>query len=187
VSYGALFEMNDSLTLAKLAEVTKNPNIIKTVFKLKADLFQVIRYANQSVEYNTLTEVLEIHQQPLGIAMAFFMGSRELDGTFYRGRYKEYIEDVTTILDHLEVLNSKPEIISTITSFLPFIAKHTLKTQIYIKETREQLKNLDEKLTSLRSREEAELLKSRIRQATDALGKKAKAKPKSKRKSKKKP
>jgi len=50
ISFSTLFEASDASTFVKLAEVSKNSKAIDRTLKLKADFFQVIRYANKASE-----------------------------------------------------------------------------------------------------------------------------------------
>jgi hypothetical protein len=74
ISFSTLFEASDASTFVKLAEVSKNSRVIDRALKLKADFFQVIRYANKASEAaakaNSLQTAVEARTKELETARA---------------------------------------------------------------------------------------------------------------------
>lgn len=127
ISYSTLFEISDSGMVTKLAELTNEPSIIETVMKLKADFFQVIRWAhmmskgvestiwktipdpnnhNRKIRIKQITTVSQPDLDAQSKAMVFFVGEATSVDNF-RERYKDYTKKIRMLLDYLEDLNSK--------------------------------------------------------------------------------
>lgn len=108
ISFSTLFETTDSGTALKLAEVRVKPSILDTIIKLKANFFQVIRYAHLANRIDPETKKLVTDQEAQGRAVVFFMGDRHLpDGSFGRNRYKkDYKKKIEEVLNHLEYLHT---------------------------------------------------------------------------------
>jgi hypothetical protein len=103
VSFSSLYEATDSSTLEKLATVCSNQDVLSTILQLKANFFQVIKWANrvnegsqspissQSANDSISSSMLAAQSK----AMAFFIGDlRASDNSFGRMRYQEYITDI---------------------------------------------------------------------------------------------
>ena len=105
ISASALFEISDSATVTRLAELTGNAKILRAVIDLKTWFFQVIRLADMaSAALASNDQRKAVEQQHR--AIAFFMGdpfgnSGELD----RRRYLKYTDSILAILDYLKDLN----------------------------------------------------------------------------------
>ena len=127
ISYSTLFEISDAGMVAKLAEVTNEPHVIETVMKLKADFFQVIRWAhmmskevkttiwrtendpnasNGKIRIKETTTVLAPNPEAQSKAMVFFVGEATSEHNF-RKRHRDYRDKICALLNHLEMLNSK--------------------------------------------------------------------------------
>lgn len=85
ISYSAPFEIIDSSTFNKLVEVGNNSEVIKTAIKLKANFFQVLRYANLTSLYIAEAQMEKAQKE---------LQSNRLDGLNYK---KEIGEDINGI------------------------------------------------------------------------------------------
>ena len=127
ISYSTLFEISDAGMVTKLAEVTNEPHVIETVMKLKADFFQVIRWAhmmskevkttiwktendpnasNGKIRIKETTTVLAPNPEAQSKAMVFFVGEATSEHNF-RKRHRDYRDKICALLNNLEMLNSK--------------------------------------------------------------------------------
>lgn len=110
ISYSTLFEISDAGMVTKLAETTNEPPIIETVMRLKADFFQVIRWAHmmskevettvwrtepdpndpsRKIKTKRTTTRSEPDPEAQSKAMVFFVGEATSADNF-RERYKDY-------------------------------------------------------------------------------------------------
>lgn len=161
ISFSTLFEVSDSSTFTKLAELEKNSEIIKTALKLKADFFQVVRYANKASECIAQKRMAEVSGNDelakkkeeeanfaQAMALIFFLG----DG-LARNRYKAYIDNMFLILYYLQELNTPPKLESFLLNLIPSFKIEIRSADKFIAEYRKQLEGQNEKLDLLREKE----------------------------------
>jgi hypothetical protein len=167
VSFSTLFEVSDSSTFTKLAELEKNSEIIKTALKLKADFFQVVRYANKASECIAQKKMAEVSGNDelakrkkeeasfaQAIALIFFLGDvYDNKVGFARNRYKTYIGNISLILYYLQELNTPPKFESFMLNLIPPFRNEIRSADEFIAEYRKQLEGQKEKLDLLREKE----------------------------------
>jgi len=173
ISHSTLFEITDSATVTKLAEVTKNPSIVQTVIQLKASFFQSIRWANMAittvqettkhkpmlptVEGPAETDVTLTKSIPdtdsQSKTIVFFMGElTNPDGSFGRVGYKGKMEGITKLLDYLKTLNSQRSL-GWLIEKLGFESGKKKEIEDFIEEARQQLKETEQVLEERRTEE----------------------------------
>ena len=88
-----------------MSEIITDLSILETVIKLKADFFQVIRWAHRASKADT------VDANAQSKAMVFFMGDvgdiALPDKSYGRNRYKDYKKNILVVLDYLERLNKR--------------------------------------------------------------------------------
>jgi len=155
ISYSTLFSISDSSTFIKLAEVTKNKEIVEAALKLKADFFQVIRHADEASELlnqNKGVEALNSQSK----ALVFFLGDVYSKDEFKRIRYKRYLERVNFLLNYLHELNSPTWFNKCIIYICPSFRKEKITTDNSISKFR---KDIDERSNELDTFREIEKLR----------------------------
>jgi hypothetical protein len=153
VSFSTLYEATDSGTLEKLAEIISDHNILKTIIKIKADFFQVIRWAHRSSRPD------EIDAEAQSKAVVFFMGDAKIpDGSYGRNRYKDYRENIFQVLEYLEHLNKKRNLANLFEYLKSIITGESKKLDEYINNCKEDLESNQKTLDHLRIQEKEILI-----------------------------
>jgi len=173
VSFSTLFEISDSSTFIKFAEVGKNNKIIETSLKLKADFFQVIRYTHKASDAIAESQMasasgdLDMKAQKekeartaQSLALVFFVGDSYYgDGTFNRKRYEEFVSSIQFLLDYLKERNDS-KVYSFINKCFENLKTNMRVTEEFIKEQKEVLNKTEKELDELREIERASMEKS---------------------------
>jgi hypothetical protein len=163
ISFSTLFEISDATTFTKFSELIKNAKVQETAMRLKADFFQVIRYADIA------STALGIERDRLkatraqGLAVTFFMGEAVVEGAFARHRYREYAKNIRIVLDYIETLISRDILSQCLKLLSPNWrwGREMERLESHLEETRNTLNFLEnDKLYCLRLREELIYLKS---------------------------
>ncbi len=154
VSISTLYEVTDTGTIEKLSEIITDLSILNTVINLKADFFQVIRWAHRASKTDTVDASAQSK------AMVFFMGDVNLSGKSYgRNWYKNYKKNILAVLDYLEILNNRRDfsfLIEDINSLITRRKKKNLNDFINI--SRAQLDEYENKLDQLRLKEKEKFI-----------------------------
>ena|GEM_PF-5338693 len=174
ISFSTLFEASDASTFVKLAEVGKNSGVIDRILELKADFFQVIRFANKASEAAAQARALQAtggNQQAQqkwieakvaqGMAIVFFMGDLEVEGVFHRKYYKEYIENLQHVIDYLQTLNPSSSLILYLLDFMPRMKREKESLDNFISQHKEELSLIKEILELLREKERLLVLENK--------------------------
>jgi len=157
-------DMNDVLTLdAKktLLSVIKDKSIYRRIIKLNG-YFSRIKDWERNISASDFQLSKSItHSSSISRMLQAFLGDvHQADGSFYRYDFKEYIEDITTILDYINRINSH--------FLFPFLALLSSKSReeigavgnfIAVKES--ELDSLRWRLEKLRLLEEKYLLEQK--------------------------
>jgi hypothetical protein len=179
ISYSTLFEISDAGMVTKLAETTNEPPIIETVMQLKADFFQVVRWAhmmskavettvwrtepdpnnpNRKIRIKQTTTISAPDPEAQSKAMVFFVGEATSTDNF-RETYKDYRKKISALLDYLEQLNSKrdygylPLIIDRIRGRTTALKKLIDDSRVSLDESTEQIEKVREKERQVWERE----------------------------------
>ena len=152
VSFSTLFEISDSSTFNKLVEVCKDNKIIKTVLRLKANFFQVVRYANKASESMALSNVaaasgnekVAVSKQKEALfaqsmAITFFAGDLLVGGEFSRERHREYIQYFNTLLKYLQEINTPSPFGQLMNEIFPSLREESKNTDDFIDECRNMI------------------------------------------------
>lgn len=163
VSY-SIFGISDASSFIKLAEVIKDNRIIEAVLGLKANFFQVIRYADKASEsiasYNTLTGQKQrqlawqnaVNAQ--STAIVFFVGEVYKKDKFYRREFENYIQKITLLLDYLEKINSPNFFMQLLINCFPKLKVQRNSVDRFIAGSKEGLELRKGLLELLRQKEE---------------------------------
>lgn len=164
VSYSTLFSISDASSFTKLAEVIKDNRIIETVLGLKANFFQVIRYADRASQsianYNILTGqkqrqlALQNALNAQSTAIVFFVGEVHKKGKFYRREFENFIQKITLLLDYLEKINSPNIFMQLLINCFPKLKVQRNSVDRFITGCRGELDLRKEILELLRQKEE---------------------------------
>ena len=170
ISFSTLFEASDSSTFVKLAEVSTNTKVVESVLNLKADFFQVIRYANKASEAAAKAQVLKsigkdedaddkLKEAKIaqGMAVTFFMGNLMEEGLFHRNRYKEYINNLRYIINYLKTINELPWFFVHLLRFMPKIRWEKEALDNFVALRRKKLSQTKKELATLRENEKNRL------------------------------
>jgi len=152
VSYSTLFDLSDEASFIKLSEVARNKQIIQTALQLKADFFQVIRFADKASE-----ALIRGNQKDAlsaqSMALVFFLGDKIPGDKFKRDRYKEYIKKINILLNHLQELNTLNWFNKLIINLTSSLKKELSTTDNFIADRREFINERERDLDSLRKTE----------------------------------
>lgn len=149
VSFSSLFEITDSASVNKLAEVTPDISVLKTIVRLKGDFFQVIRWVEKASKGDRNAQ---------SIAIAFFMGSlQSADQSLDRMRYREKKEGIVEVLDYLEKLNSDFDLGNYLGRFSN-IKQQKQAISKFTTESKQELDKLEKQLNELRLEEKRKLI-----------------------------
>ena len=159
VSLSTLYEVTDTGTVEKLSEIITDLLILDSVINLKADFFQVIRWAHRASKTDTVDASAQSK------AMVFFMGdvgNVELPDELYgRNRYKDYKKNILAVLDYLERLNKRRDFSFLIESVESLITRRKKKLNDFINNSRTELDEYDKKLDQLRLEEKEKIISVR--------------------------
>jgi len=169
-SYSTLFQISDASLFGKLSDVVKNPSIIEKTLELKAEFFQVIRYADKAWEVMAKASIAtddeskkqykEAARHFQSLAVVFFVGDLIPDEGIFRNNIDRPIEKLTFIIDYLESVNSRPAFLGRFSKVFPNLYYEINATASFIKKTRSELTQLREMLYLLREKERL-LIKAR--------------------------
>jgi signal transduction histidine kinase len=153
-SKSTLFEISDSTTVAKLGEVGTNISVIEAIMTLKANFFQVIRWAHMATRIDPKTQKLIFDRGSRDNALAFFMGDAVVPGKkFGMVRYKEYKEQIEEVLGYLAKISSEDFDLGKflhLPSFLSNYKEQNKELEEFIKKSREDLNKFAQELDKLR-------------------------------------
>jgi len=144
ISFSTLFQSTDSATLTKLAEVAPNVSVVETIVELKADFFQVIRWA----DWASMTD--PVAQSKL---IAFFMGGLHADDkSLDRKGYREKLAGIREVLDYLQKLNCDFDLGNWLGPYSNVRQQKEAITQ-FVTNSRKELDDLEVQLNKLRLKE----------------------------------
>jgi hypothetical protein len=150
VSFSTLYEASNTGTLEKLAEKILDYNVLKTIIKLKADFFQVIRWAHRA----SRQDAIDVGAQSR--AVVFFMGDvTDINGSYGRTRYMDYRRNVDEVLNYLEWLDGKRNLISIIDHLRLLVVGRRQNLDDFIKMSRAELDETEKKISQLRLEEKS--------------------------------
>lgn len=153
-SFSTLFEISDSATVVKLGEVGIDISIIETIMILKADFFQVIRWAHMATKIDPTSQELIMDSGSRNRAIAFFVGGTPLpDGSFGRVEYRKYKERIDNVLDYLEKINSEDFDLGKWLPILSNFREQRKALEDFVKKSKEDLNGFEKKLGKLRLEE----------------------------------
>jgi hypothetical protein len=148
ISFSTLYEATDTGTLEKLTEIISDHNVLKTIIKIKADFFQVIRWAHRASRPET------INADAQSKAVVFFMGDvKTPEGSYGRNRYKNYKENILLVIGYLETLNNKKNLPNSIEYLRTKVTGADKKLDEFINKCKAGLEANEKMLDQLRLQE----------------------------------
>jgi len=163
ISFSTLFEITDASLYGKLAEVVKDPKIIETALDLRAQFFQVIRYANMASDELAKSdmpadkEIRKAHKSNAtkyqSLAIIFFAGDMFVDGQFSRAGIDDIISKISSILKYLDHVNSRLDFLGPLVQLSPTLSDELTSTHNYVKLRTNELELIREKAHLLREKE----------------------------------
>jgi len=159
MSPSTLFEVSDSATVTRLAELTGNAKILRAVIDLKTWFFQVIRHADMSLGAFALGDNKKAAEHQAR-AIAFFMGD-PFDGSGdERRRYLSYIDSILSILDYLKDLNEPTCIGAIACQIIHSERQQTISINDFCGEARKTIVEKSKQLKDLRLTEKSMTMRS---------------------------
>lgn len=155
ISSSTLFEISDSATVTRLAELTGNAKILRAVIDLKTWFFQVIRHADMASAALALGDNAKAAEHQ-ALAIAFFMGDPvDSSGEFDRRRYESYIDSILSILDYLKDLNEPSCVGAVAGQIIHSERQQAIAINDFGKEARKTLVEKSNQLKDLRMTEKS--------------------------------
>jgi hypothetical protein len=154
VSFSTLYEASNTGTIEKLAEKISDYDILRSIIKLKADFFQIIRWAHRASRQDAIDSGAQSR------AVVFFMGDvTALDGSYGRTRYRLYRKDIDEVLNYLEWLDRKKNLLSLIDYLKQLLIGRRKSLKDFIAKSRTELNESENTLDRLRLQEQKAWIK----------------------------